>query len=170
MKLRRRDAFGVGAREARNVYRMVFVNDQSGNGSSKPDSERRILVVDDSVMNQKLTVVHLQRLGFAADVVSNGLEAVDACAQRPYDVIFMDCEMPQMDGYQATEEIRRREEGTLRRIPIVAMTAHAGARDRERCFAAGMDYYLPKPVRSDELQKLLDKILGKAGKAMEGNG
>jgi len=139
---------------------MVFVNDQSGNGST-PGDERRILVVDDSVMNQKLTVVQLQRLGFAADAVGNGLEAIAAYAERPYDVVLMDCEMPQMDGYEATAEIRKREAGTLRRIPIVAMTAHAAAKDRERCFTAGMDHYLPKPVRLDDLQKLLDGILGK---------
>lgn len=141
---------------------MVFVNEQSASRSTAA-GERRILVVDDSVMNQKLTVVQLQRLGFAADAVGNGVEAIAAFAQRPYDVVLMDCEMPQMDGYQATVEIRKREAGTPRRIPIVAMTAHAAAKDRERCFTAGMDHYLPKPVRLDDLQKLLSSILGGNG-------
>jgi CheY-like chemotaxis protein len=135
---------------------MVWVNDQSG---SSPRVERRILVVDDSVMNQKLTVVQLQRLGFAADAVGNGLEAVAACAERPYDAVLMDCEMPQMDGYQATEEIRKREAGTSRHMPIVAMTAHLAMKDRDRCFTAGMDRYLAKPVRIEELQKMLAEIL-----------
>jgi two-component system sensor histidine kinase/response regulator len=137
---------------------MVFVYEKSGNGSTAAD-ERRILVVDDSVMNQKLTVVQLQRLGLAADAVGNGLEAIAAYAQRPYDVVLMDCEMPQMDGYEATAEIRKQEAGTLRHIPIVAMTAHVAAKDRERCFTAGMDHYLAKPIRVDDLRKLLDKIL-----------
>ena len=134
------------------------MNDQPGNGSHA--TERRILVVDDSVMNQKLAVLQLQRLGFAADAVSNGLEAVAAWSQRPYAAVLMDCEMPQMDGYEATGEIRKREEGAPRRTPIVAMTAHVAARDRERCLAAGMDDYLNKPIRPDDLQKLMERILG----------
>jgi CheY-like chemotaxis protein len=71
----------------------------------------------------------------------------------------MDCEMPHMDGYEATEEIRRREDGTSRHMPIVAMTAHIAAKDRDRCFTAGMDHYLTKPLRLDDLQKVLAEIL-----------
>jgi CheY-like chemotaxis protein len=137
---------------------MVPVNDQSGSGSNA--DVRRVLVVDDSVMNQKLTGIQLQRLGFVVDVAGNGFEALAALEQHSYSVVLMDCEMPQMDGYQATEEIRKREAGAAVRIPIVAMTAHVAAKDRERCFTAGMDHYLPKPVRLDDLRKLLEKILG----------
>jgi two-component system sensor histidine kinase/response regulator len=137
------------------------VNDQSGDGAKA--AERRILIADDSVMNQKLTVVQLQRLGIAADAVGNGLEAVAAWSQRPYDLVLMDCEMPQMDGFEATAEIRKLEAGKPRRTPIVAMTAHIAGKDRERCLSAGMDDYLPKPVKPDDLQRLIKQWIDDKG-------
>ncbi|HSP14049.1 MAG TPA: response regulator [Thermoanaerobaculia bacterium] len=114
----------------------------------------RILVADDQAVNRKLTMRQLEQLGFAVDVVSNGREAVDAAARDPYDLIFMDCHMPQMDGFEATREIRQRE-GTSRRTPVIALTASLAEQDRGRCLAAGMDDYLVKPVSKEALIRIL---------------
>lgn len=116
-----------------------------------------ILVVDDNTTNQILTQSYLVKLGFRSHVASNGEEALDAISQLHYDVVLMDCRMPVMDGFQATAEIRRRE-GTLgQRTPIIAMTAHAMQGDKEKCLAAGMDDYLPKPFELSELRTVLRK-------------
>jgi CheY-like chemotaxis protein len=112
----------------------------------------RVLVVEDNPTNQKVIVLRLQKLGCRADVAQNGREAVDASASVPYDVILMDCQMPVMDGFEATAHIRRRGG---RRVPIIALTANAMEEDRERCLQAGMDDYLSKPVRSQELSEKL---------------
>jgi CheY-like chemotaxis protein len=99
----------------------------------------------------------LEKLGCQADVVANGLEALAASAQIPYACIFMDCQMPEMDGCTATAAIRAREVQTGAYIPIIAMTANAMQGDRERCLAAGMDDYVSKPVRSDDLKTVLHR-------------
>ncbi|MCD6061634.1 MAG: putative Histidine kinase (modular protein), partial [Moraxellaceae bacterium] len=112
----------------------------------------RILVVEDNPTSQKLTVVLLQRLGCRVDVAGNGREAVQAMGRLPYDLVFMDCDMPVMDGFDATRAIRALP-GAAGRVPIVALTAGAVAGDRERCFAAGMDDFLGKPVRPQELEQ-----------------
>lgn len=101
-------------------------------------------------------LLQLEQLGYGADAVANGLEAIKAWEQIPYDMILMDCQMPEMDGYAATEAIRRREtEG--RHIPIVAMTAHVMVGDREKCIKAGMDDYIPKPIKTENLHAILAK-------------
>lgn len=115
---------------------------------------RRVLLVEDNAVNQKLGAAMLQKFGARVDLAANGKEAVQMAEKLPYDVIFMDCQMPEMDGYEATSEIRRREVGR-RRTPIFAMTAHAFRGDREKCLASGMDDYIPKPVNVDDIRNLL---------------
>jgi len=118
-----------------------------------------ILLVEDNPVNQKVALHLLTRLGYRADAVSNGLEAVRAAEQRDYDLVFMDVQMPEMDGLAATHEIRTRLP-QARQPRIVALTANAVQGDRERCLAAGMDDYLPKPVKLDELHGMVRKYFG----------
>jgi signal transduction histidine kinase/CheY-like chemotaxis protein len=119
----------------------------------------RILIVEDNHVNQRLAVKQLQRLGFHAVTVSNGREAVEAETAEPYDLIFMDVQMPVMDGFEAAAEIRRREIRSRRHVTIVAMTANALNEDRDACLAAGMDDYVSKPVSLSALREVLARWL-----------
>jgi signal transduction histidine kinase/CheY-like chemotaxis protein len=116
----------------------------------------RVLVAEDNVINQKVAVRILERIGIRADVAANGKEVVDMMRILPYDIIFMDCQMPEMNGYEAATEIRRRE-APGRHIAIIAMTAEVLDDARERCLAAGMDDFVPKPVRIESLVDALKR-------------
>jgi CheY-like chemotaxis protein len=115
---------------------------------------KRILVADDQGVNRKLTMRRLEQLGFDVDVVENGMQVIEAVNNRPYDLVFMDCHMPRMDGFGAARWIRQHE-GARRRVPIIAFTATAGATDRDRCLAAGMDDFVSKPLEESELMRIL---------------
>ena len=117
-------------------------------------SALQVLIVEDNVVNQRVAFRMLERLGLSADVVGNGREAVEAARLVPYDVIFMDCQMPEMDGYEAAAEIRRHE-GPNQRVTIIAMTADVLKGSRERCLDAGMNSFISKPVKLEDLIKAL---------------
>src|SRR5437867_1846282 len=131
----------------------------SATPNASPDGARkrvRILVADDQAVNRKLTMRQLERLGFTVDMAENGREVLEKMSHTAYDLVFMDCHMPEMDGFAATEEIRRRERNG-RRTPIIALTASVVGPERDRCTAAGMDDYLTKPVREPDLLRILSQ-------------
>lgn len=120
--------------------------------------KKRILVAEDNFVNQKVITGYLSRMGYTADVVSNGLEAISNLGNRKYDIILMDCQMPELDGYETTEVIRANKT-PYQSIPIVAMTANAIKGDRERCLEAGMNDYISKPLKVRDLFAILDRWL-----------
>ncbi len=122
-------------------------------------ADQRILIAEDNTVMQELALRQVQRLGLMADLVGNGSEALDAFRTGRYSLILMDCQMPEMDGYEATLLIRNEEEAGGGHIPVIAMTASAMKGDRENCIAAGMDDYLSKPVGQEQLYRLLEKWL-----------
>ena len=115
-----------------------------------------VLIAEDSQINQIVAARALERCGCRVDVVADGAGALAALESRRYDLVLMDCQMPDVDGYEATTELRRRE-GDAGRTPVIAMTAQAMDGDRRRCLAAGMDDYISKPMRSRELMELLTR-------------
>jgi osomolarity two-component system sensor histidine kinase NIK1 len=119
----------------------------------------QILLVEDNLVNQKLAARLLEKAGHAVTIAANGKEAIEQIACRQFDLVLMDVQMPEMDGLEATQTIRRQETGG-RRLPIVALTAHAMVGDREKCLEAGMDAYVTKPVQTQVLFAAMAEVLG----------
>jgi PAS domain S-box-containing protein len=122
----------------------------------EPDSYLSVLLAEDNLVNQRLAVRLLEKRGHRVVVAATGLEALRALEKESFDLVLMDVQMPEMDGLEATAAIREKEKGTGRRQPVVALTAHAMKGDREKCIAGGMDGYLTKPIRPQELDQLLE--------------
>jgi CheY-like chemotaxis protein len=125
-----------------------------------PALASHVLVVEDNNVNQMFITELLRHVGCTSDIAGNGAEALTALDERDYDLVLMDCQMPEMDGYTATREIRRKETArrAARRTPIIALTANALSGDRERCLAAGMDDFLTKPIRANKLRAVLQQF------------
>ena len=118
---------------------------------------KRVLVVEDNTINQMVALRHLSKLGLQATAASNGREALELIARGSFDLILMDCQMPEMDGYEATQRIRRHEVESIRKLPVVAMTANAVISEKEKCVAAGMNDYLSKPFEPKALGEIVAK-------------
>src|SRR5262249_50224272 len=149
---------------SRDLRRPVVSQDESQPSSASTPSPAasapapRLLLVEDNAVNQLVASRMLQRLGFTVEFATDGKKAVDMVAANRYDLVFMDCQMPVMDGYQATEQIRRTEPPD-RRVIIVAMTANAMQSDRDRCLESGMDDYISKPINKSEVVAVLKRHL-----------
>jgi CheY-like chemotaxis protein len=145
------------------ITRHTLTEAQTSEKTASPELEAlpayRVLVVEDNVISQKLVRRLLENYGCRVDVASNGVEGVDLWSKLRYDAIFMDCLMPEMDGFEATREIRERERISrhARRTPIVALTASAMQGDRQKCLAAGMDDFLAKPIHNGSLRSTLQR-------------
>lgn len=149
---------GVKPKESNENEKVI-----SSNGSQNTAMLKKtyILLVEDSFINQKVAKGILNNLGYMVDVVENGKEALEALENRSYDLVIMDCQMPVMDGYTATAEIRKREQQTQSHTLIIAHTAHAMTYDREKCLEAGMDDYISKPITQAAMKQVLEKWLAK---------
>ncbi|HKB80446.1 MAG TPA: PAS domain S-box protein [Thermoanaerobaculia bacterium] len=138
--------------------------------ASQPETagvlKHTILVVEDNIVNQKVAVGQLRQLGYPSEVAGNGTLAFEALQRRPYDLILLDCQMPDLDGYDVARAIRRMEGETMR-VPIVAMTAHTAPGEREKCIEAGMDDYVSKPVTLQRLSEVLGRWLGRREEAVD---
>ncbi|HTX57138.1 MAG TPA: response regulator [Candidatus Acidoferrales bacterium] len=124
-----------------------------------PTRAANILLVEDNEVNQRITLRQLEKLGYQAQIASNGSEAYELTGREHFDLVFMDCQMPVMDGFEATRAIRKREARTGTHLPIIAMTANALSSDRDACFAAGMDDYVSKPAATHDLRSALERWL-----------
>ena len=128
------------------------------NSASPSQNRGRVLIVEDNPINQRVAVILANKLGFVADVAGDGSEALDMVRDQNYALILMDCQMPVMDGFEATKAIRALE-SPIAKVPIIAVTANVMDGQRDKCMAAGMNDYLPKPINKDLLAKTVDKWL-----------
>ena len=134
-------------------------SESSAGTETVPSRSWNILLAEDNPVNQRLVLRILEKHGCSVTVASDGREALQRLEEQDFDVVLMDVQMPQMDGFEATSQIRGKERRTGRHIPIIALTAHAMPRDRELCLQAGMDEYIAKPIHSKELVERLDHLL-----------
>ena len=154
-----REAIGrvLGAREQGGA--IPLVTRYSLGDARDPDSSLRVLLAEDNGVNQRLATRLLEKRGHRVMVAANGREALEALAKETFDLVLMDVQMPEMDGFEATAAIRETEKKDGGRLQIIALTAHAMKGDRERCLTAGMDGYLSKPIRAQELDEILNNCL-----------
>ncbi|MCY2926473.1 MAG: response regulator [Planctomycetota bacterium] len=153
-------AIGKSAEPARNTV--------PANPPAVARPSLHVLLAEDNPVNQEVAVAMLQELGCTVSLAGNGREACAAVQRESFDLVFMDVQMPEMGGIEATTEIRRREESAGGRTPIVAMTAHAMKADLDRCLQAGMDHWVTKPISGSKLAEVLDRII--AARATPGAG
>jgi signal transduction histidine kinase/CheY-like chemotaxis protein len=166
-ELREAIARVLGAKEQRGA--IPLITRFSLFDARDPDSVLRVLLVEDNRVNQRLASRMLEKRGHRVVLAGNGREALEAIDKGSFDLVLMDVQMPVMDGFEATAAIRKKEIGTNRRLPVIALTAHAMKGDREKCLAAGMDGYLTKPIRPRELDDLLESQLSqRAGRVRDG--
>ncbi len=159
--------YGKGSTFCYTTYLLPAIHREPSASASGADQQGvgdqagpvRVLVADDNEINQVVACKFLQKLGCQVEVARTGYEAVEAISRTAYDVILMDCEMPEMDGYEATREIRRREDGTLTHLPIMALTGHISDEDAVKCRQAGMDKVLTKPLTLPALRSSLKELL-----------
>ena len=133
---------------------------EAADEESAPALSGRVLLVEDNEMTQLVATRILSKLGLTVEVANDGLQALDALDHGVFEAVLMDCQMPEMDVYEATREIRHRETASGAHQPIIAMTAAAMDGDREACLDAGMDDYITKPVRADDLRQVLGRWIG----------
>jgi CheY-like chemotaxis protein len=131
----------------------------TGQSPRERRSSLRILLAEDNPVNQKLAVRLLEKEGHTVVVADNGRRALEALKGGNVDLVIMDVQMPEMDGYEAAASIRKGEQATLKHVPILVMTAHAMKGDQEKCLAAGMDGYVSKPIRPDDLRQAIDHLV-----------
>jgi CheY-like chemotaxis protein len=140
-------------------------------GSQEPSASLHILLAEDNLVNQRLAARLLEKRGHTVVIAANGREALKAFENEDFDLLLMDLQMPEMDGFEATVAIRKKEKDSGSHLPIVALTAHAMKGDREKCLAGGMDGYLTKPIRPQELDELLEiYVAPRKGAANEAEG
>jgi CheY-like chemotaxis protein len=157
-------SFGAGNPVAAVLRAPVVESDSAAlvTGQAAPKEKKKkklsVLLAEDNAVNQKIASHVLEKQGHHVTVAVDGREALAALDRAPFDVVLMDVQMPEMDGFETTAAIRARERDTGMHLPIIAMTAHAMQGDRERCIAAGMDSYISKPLKVQELIELLEKV------------
>jgi CheY-like chemotaxis protein len=150
----------AAVRETPSPFRTSSTNPSHTPEADKevPNEKPRLLIVEDNKVNQKVLTLMLRSMGYEWEVANNGQEALEALTESHFELVIMDCQMPVMDGFEATRRVRTDGAGINDKdIPIIAMTANAMQGDREKCIAAGMTDYLAKPTRKDQLQKLISR-------------